>query len=196
MERLKHLKENILCCVEGAVTDLAHADTKELGEAIDMLKDLEEAIYYATITKAMHEKETSHEEKYYPSPMYYTPNMNENTRYYYERKDEGRYMPYFDPERDMDRNKGKMYYSDHRPNIPDSTMRDQREGRSPMNRKMYIEAKEMHHGKEVQLKELENYMQELTTDIVDMIRDASPEEKQLMQKKIAALAEKVGKTNV
>ena len=39
-------------------------------------------------------------------------------------------------------------------------------------------------------------MQELTTDIVDMIRDASPEEKQLMQKKIAALAEKVGKTNV
>ena len=65
-----------------------------------------------------------------------------------------------------------------------------------MNRKMYMEAKEMHHGKEVQLKELENYMQELTTDIVDMIRDASPEEKQLMQKKIAALAEKVGKTNV
>jgi hypothetical protein len=183
MERLKHLKENILCCVEGAVTDLAHADTQELGEAIDMLKDLEEAIYYATITKAMHEKETSHEEKYYPYPMTRYPNY----------KDHG---DYHDPERDMDRDKGKMYYSDYRPNIPDSTMRDQREGRSPMNRKMYMEAKEMHHGKEVQLKELENYMQELTTDIVDMIRDASPEEKQLMQKKIAALAEKVGKTNV
>lgn len=46
------------------------------------------------------------------------------------------------------------------------------------------------------MKELENYMQELTSDITEMIRDSSPEEKQLMQKKIAALAEKVGKINV
>lgn len=182
MERLKHLKENILCCVEGAMVDLAHADTKELGEAIDMLKDLEEAIYYATITKAMHEKE-QHEEKYYPYPMMRYPDYKDNGDYY-------------DPKRDIDRDKGKMYYSDNRPHLPDSTMRDHREGRSPINRKMYMEAKELHHGKDVQMKELEAYMQELTTDIVDMIRDASLEEKQLMQKKIAALAEKVGKTNV
>jgi hypothetical protein len=39
-------------------------------------------------------------------------------------------------------------------------------------------------------------MQELTADIAEMIQDSSPEEKQLMQKKIAALAEKVGKINV
>ena len=32
------------------MTHLEQADTKELGEAIDMIKDLEEAIYYKTIT--------------------------------------------------------------------------------------------------------------------------------------------------
>jgi hypothetical protein len=32
---------------------LGEVDTKELGEAIDMIKDLEEAIYYCTVTEAM-----------------------------------------------------------------------------------------------------------------------------------------------
>jgi hypothetical protein len=46
------------------------------------------------------------------------------------------------------------------------------------------------------MKELEKYMMELTTDIVEMIHGSSSEEKQLLQKKLAALAEKVGQTNV
>ena len=259
MERLKHIKETIMSCVEGEVCNLSQADTKELGEAIDMLKDLEEAIYYATITKAMHEKEKEgggeKEVMYYPYPMYYP---QESNQMYYPRgggDGDGRrgYMNYYDPYRDMDRNIGKMYYNgggsssgggqggnsggsqgggsggqgggnsgggqggggrsgggssgnsgggggsrsyQEMEYMYPMEMRDWREGRSPMNRKMYMEAKEMHHGKEAQMKELENYMQELTSDITDMIKDSSPEEKQLMQKKIAALAEKVGKVNV
>jgi hypothetical protein len=54
MERLKYMKECLMCCVEGQMSHLDKTDTKELGEAIDMIKDLEEAIYYATITEAMH----------------------------------------------------------------------------------------------------------------------------------------------
>ena len=54
MERLHHVKEIILDEIVEQVNNLACADTKELGEAIDMIKDLEEAIYYGTITKAMH----------------------------------------------------------------------------------------------------------------------------------------------
>lgn len=42
---------------------------------------------------------------------------------------------------------------------------------------MYMEAKEMNKDKATQLKELERYMQELTTDIVDMVQDSSIEEK-------------------
>lgn len=65
-------------------------------------------------------------------------------------------------------------------------------GHSYKNRRMYMEAKEMHKDKAVQLRELEKYMQELTTDIVDMIQDASAEEKQYLEKKISALATKIG----
>jgi hypothetical protein len=49
----------------------------------------------------------------------------------------------------------------------------------------------MYNDKASQMKELEQYTQELTTDLVDMIKDASPEEKQLLQQKIALLAQKI-----
>jgi hypothetical protein len=42
-----------------------------------------------------------------------------------------------------------------------------------------------------QMKELETYMNELSQDLVDMIQDASPEEKQLLQQKIGMLATKI-----
>ena len=38
-------------------------------------------------------------------------------------------------------------------------------------------------------------MKELTDDIIEMIADASPEEKQLLDKKIAALATKISQVN-
>ena len=69
---------------------------------------------------------------------------------------------------------------------------DEREGRSHMSRKMYIEAKDMKKDKATQLHELEKYMQELSLDITEMIADASPEEKQYLEKKITALASKIG----
>lgn len=184
MERLKHLKETIMCCVEGACANIQQADTKELGEAIDMIKDLEEAMYYATITKVMLSNEEKFKERevmYYPYPMY----------------NNGGKEDYYNPPRDMDRYMGKMYYSEGMRQEPrNTTWQDSWEGRAPKSRRTYMEAKHNRHGKEAQMKELETYMQELTADIAEMIQDSSPEEKQLMQKKIAALAEKVGKINV
>ena len=199
MERLKHIKETLIGQIEGQLGHLHEVDAEELGEVVDMVKDLEEAIYYCTITKAMEEADA---QKRYQQPMYYTE------RYPY---------PMYD--RDMDRDRGRMYYSDGQSSSaqggrgtasnsssgsmdsssryyyerewPPIDMRDEREGRSPMSRKMYMESKELHKSKEHQMKELENYMQELTEDMVEMIRDASPEEKQLLQKKIAALASKI-----
>ena len=52
-ERLKEIKEVLICCVEEQIQDLCEVDTAELGEVIDMIKDLEEAIYYCTVTEAM-----------------------------------------------------------------------------------------------------------------------------------------------
>jgi hypothetical protein len=142
--------------------DLSSVDTKELGEAIDMIKDLSEAIYYCTVTEAMEHKSG---EKDKPIHAY----------------------------RDMDKEQGRMYYDGYpvaTRNYP-VDMRDYREGRSPMTRKMYMEHKELHHGKEVQIQELEKYMQELSHDLTEMIEDSSIEEKQMLQRKLTALAAKI-----
>lgn len=73
----------------------------------------------------------------------------------------------------------------------ESMGRDRREGRSPMSRRSYMESKEMHQDKNYQLKELENYMKELSSDITEMIADASPEEKQLLKQKMTTLMSKI-----
>ena len=57
MEQLKHMKEMLVGTVQGELTHLDRVDAKELGEAIDMIKDLAEAIYYCTVTEAMEGKD-------------------------------------------------------------------------------------------------------------------------------------------
>ena len=57
MERLITIKETLINQVQSQLSNISQVDTKELGEAVDMIKDMEEAIYYHTITKAMGEKE-------------------------------------------------------------------------------------------------------------------------------------------
>lgn len=69
MERIKHLKNALLCCAETQVDGhLGEVDAQELGEVIDMIKDLEEACYYHTITEAMHEG--SEYDKHYYTTRY------------------------------------------------------------------------------------------------------------------------------
>jgi uncharacterized protein YecA (UPF0149 family) len=58
-----------------------------------------------------------------------------------------------------------------------------------------MEARESKQDKTAQMRELEKYAQELTQDIVDMIQDASMEERQFLSKKIALLANKITQTN-
>ena len=144
MYKLYDMKDKLICAVEKEICNLDHADCKELGEAVDMIKDLEEAIYYCTITEAMKE------------------NGNDNGHH-----SNGEMMPTHPYEEDS--------YC----------------GNSYKNRKMYMEAKAMKKDKAIQLRELEKYVQELTNDIVDMIQDSSPEEKQYVEKKINLLASKI-----
>ncbi len=228
-EMLKSMKETLISQTQSQVANLKEADCKELGEAIDMIKDLEEALYYCTIIEAM---EGKNEDKQIANNYYYT---------------ESKYIPMYDDYyRDMDRPYGRMYYSgngqgnsgnggsamggnnsgtsyyggrdsaensssawgnegrDGRVNqYGGSYMRpyyerpypldfhDPREGRSPLSRKQYMESKELHQDKAKQLRDLEQYMQELTSDIAEMIEDSTPEEKQLLQKKISSLATKI-----
>ena len=177
IEQMKMMKHTLMNCVQGQMGDLTSVDAKELGEAVDMIKDLSEAIYYCTITESM-EKGDKEKEKYYPVDYY----------------------------RDMDKPYGYMYYTDsHGVSHPSANMstgsqgtrnypieiRDYREGRSPMTRKTYMERKMHGGGKEVQVQELEKYMHELTNDIMEMLDGASAEENQILKNKISALATKI-----
>lgn len=189
MERLKSMKSCIMSQVEAQMADLRNVDTKELGEAIDMIKDLEEAIYYCTITKAMEDKSQSEKNYYYTErvmPYYadrdYDPYMGDRM-YYTEGGSRNGSMS-----SNMSSSGGTRSYSERK--LP-LEFRDEREGRSPQYRRMYMESKEMHHAQEKKMKDLEKYLQELSTDITEMIEDATPEEKQMMQKKIAVLATKI-----
>lgn len=208
MEQLKHLKDTLTDQVQAQMCNLACVDAKELGEVVDMIKDLEEAIYYCTIVEAMEGKE-HHESKqvhnhyaYYTDPyyrdmdkhngrMYYPMDYN---RMYYPENDNG-YVRWYDGNGNGGNSNGvhssngsTSHYTERE--LP-LEFRDSREGRSPVSRKMYMESKELHHDKAKKMKELEKYMQELTLDIAEMIEDSSPEEKQLLHKKISALANKI-----
>ena len=175
-EKLKHMKDTLVCAVEMQLCDLSEVDTKELGEAIDMIKDLEEAIYYCTVTEAMQGGGTEMEWEMKKGGHHQEEKSGDSRMYY----GGGYPMMYAD----NGSTSGSNYY--------DEPHRDEREGRSYNSRRMYMEAKDMKRDKATQLRELEKYMQELSQDITEMIADASPEEKAYLEKKITALASKIG----
>ena len=69
---------------------------------------------------------------------------------------------------------------------------DDKLGRSPSARKAYLEAQQNHKDKAIQLKELDNYISDLSSDIVEMIENASNDERSYLERKISALATKIG----
>lgn len=200
MERLKYMKETLMNCVQGQLGDLSSVDAGELGAAIDMIKDLEEAIYYCTIVKSMEEK-SEEKQKYYPYIYDYNMpdtrymDMSQGRMYYEGQEGNG------NEGRDGRSSNGRRY-ADGGSNSSSSNsgggmrqypleLRDSREGISPMTRRKYMESKEMHKGKELRMQELDRYMHELTHDVTEMINDASPEEKQMLQEKLTKLAHKI-----
>lgn len=87
-------------------------------------------------------------------------------------------------------NGGSRGYYEY-PMVSNLGMKDYREGRSGYVRKSYMESKETHQPKEMKMKELEKYMHELSSDITEMIGDATPEEKALLKQKLSMLSTKI-----
>lgn len=147
MKKLCEIKDTLINLVEQQMTNPQCVNTHEMGEVIDMIKDLAETCYYVSIVEAMEDKEDHEESNRQTDTMYYGIGaMNDDNK--------------------------KM-------------------GHSPMKRKSYIESKELHMDQAQQMRELEDYAQVLTSDLLEMIQDATPEEKQLLQRKIATLATKI-----
>lgn len=193
MERMKSIKDQLLSQVEGQMSDLRCVDTKELGEVIDMIKDLAEAMYYCSVTKAMEDAKETEEKR---------------STYYYMEK----YLPYYPygHNREDEYSHGRMYYDEKSAAAMSNVMssggashqnyyeesypmdfHDEREGKSGAHRKMYMESKQTHQDQAKKIQELESYMKELTNDMTEMIVDASPEEKAVLQRKLNTLVTKI-----
>ena len=189
--RLEHIKEALVCVVEAQMCDLTQVDAKELGEVVDMIKDIDEAIYYATVTEAMKGREEKWDIETKKSDHHQME--NDDGRWYYDSsrsamKRMGQEKTHWEKPMGQEGHQGETpSWSEEEPKH-----KDEREGHSYVSRRMYMEARDMKKDKATQLRELERYMTELSQDITDMIAEASPEERQYMEKKIAALASKVG----
>ena len=191
-EKLKWMKDSLICVVENQLCNLSEVDTEELGEAIDMIKDLEEAIYYCTITKAMEEGKHEEYPKHYDEEMY-------NQRMYYGGRsgysNGGNSSSSSGGSNSGSNSSGSSGRSQYHEREYPYEFKDYREGRSPRSRRTYMEAKETHQDKTSQMRELEKYMQELTQDIVEMVEGSSQEEKQYLSKRISALGTKIAQLN-
>ena len=197
IEKLKSIQECLASAAEAQVYDLENVDAQELGEVIDIIKDIEETIYYCTITKAMKEGSENQE----PEVMYYGgyrkehPSWREkemeewpDERRYYNGKGSSQTSSTSSGHMNSGTGNGNSYYTEKE--YPHA-FEDPREGKSYRSRRMYMESKESKQDKTVQMRELEKYMQELAQDITEMIEDASAEERQYLSKKISSLATKV-----
>lgn len=184
---------------------IENVDTCEMGKVVDMMKDLSEAMYYRTLTKAMDESNLEETlemfERYGDGRRFYDKYRYADGRF--APKGSGTYRrgydePYYhmnpdmyrehEPEywRDMDRKDGKMYYTEP------ITM----ESRYDKAKRGYEESKMTHKDntpehKQAKMKDLEIYLKELSEDVTQLLADATPEERSMVKNKMQILTQKI-----
>lgn len=209
---IERIHKMVECLTEKTLSELdkgiENVNVEEMSEAVDMIKDLCEAEYRAVIVKSM--KKADEEEEEYDKELLRSLKAEygeENGRRFYDhyRYANGRFAPkgkgtyrrgYEEPPymhmypeaehmRDMDRDYGKMYYTE--------PMSESGYDRAKRN---YTETKEMHKAntpedKEHKMKSLDSYTKELASDITGMVADMSAEEKNLLRTKLSTLVSKI-----
>lgn len=200
----EHLKQMITGSGDFAAEEILSV-AKTLGEITDIKKDIVEMCYKKYILKAMEENEDDYGETWNEDGL-----MRKGYRGYL-RDSKGRFRRGYDPVymmdaemykkdtpehyRDMDRNQGKMYYTEAT-NMSNGSrnMRDYREGRSGMSRRSYMESKERHaedtaENKLKRAKEFETRMDDLYADLKEEVKGMSNEEKTVWKNKIAKITQ-------
>ena len=209
---IERMHKMIECLTEKALCELEkgteNVDTCEMGQVVDMIKDLNEAEYKAVIVKAMKKADEEEEEyeKILLRELKEEYGEDAGRRFYdHYRYSDGRFAPkghgsyrrgyeeppyyHMTPEmyRDMDRDThSRMYYTE-------TGMNESGYDRAKRN---YTETKEMHRSntpedKKAKMQELEKYAKSLTEDVVDMVSDMSDEEKNLLRTKMQILMQKI-----
>ena len=218
---IKRMHEMQECLTEYAQNEfkkgIENVNTVEMAYAIDMIKDLAEAEYRATITKSMDESKKEEEEynkillrelkeefgdetgkRFYDHYRYADGRFAPKGRGTYQR---GYSEPYYHmtPEmyRDMDRDsRGRMYYTEKNMNDGGTSNSRMSESNYDRTKRNYTETKEMHRAntpqdKEAKMRDLEKYMKELSADITDLMSGMSQEEINMAKSKLTTLVSKM-----
>jgi hypothetical protein len=169
--------KQIMECVKAKVDGIG-IDNFE-GQNLDDLKDFTEIVKNIVefdkeylIVEAMENSKDDY--RRYTEPPYYHMPVNYND------------MEYM---RDMDKSRGKMYYSEPiAPHVSESNY--------DRAKRHYTETKEMHKGastedKEHKMKALDMYIRELSGDISELLNDMTAEERNLMRTKLSTLVSKL-----
>ena len=206
IKRMHEMIEKLTKCAEMELEKgIDKIDAEEMGEVTDMIKDLAEAEYYSKISKAMDEAEYGEDYDYMGaydehSRKGYRGQMRDSKGRYMSRRRS--YMPMMrdydwdnmQMDRDMDREHGKMYYTEP------MTMRNDNQAHSESRydraRRGYEESKAMHKSGSVEdkkknMESLEHYMKELSEEMAELIESMDASEKTMVRSKLQTLAQKV-----
>lgn len=200
------------CLTEKTLSEIdkgiENVNTEEMSEAVDMIKDLCEAEYKAVIVKSMKKADEEEEEynkellralkdkygeeggrRFYDHYRYangrFAPKGKGTYRRGYEEPPYMHMYPEAEHMRDMDRDYGKMYYTE--------PVNESGYDRAKRN---YTETKEMHSGttpedKEQRMKALDKYIKTVTNEIIKIVSDnATAEEKSLIKNNMNNLMSK------
>lgn len=217
-EQLKAMKNSLIACAQSQMGNLEQVDAKELGTVIDMIKDLEEASYYCSITESMEDAKEEDEllEKMdkVDSARYYGGRMGRIEPIYARGGRRGYSKDYYpevyDPNNAYYMNRGRMYYDGSRmsgsstgstsSNMDgirnyggDSSYNRVPESRYDRNRRMYSESKMNHPGdtpedKTANMNSLKELLGGVTEDIRGLVGNMDAAEKATTKKIFQDLA--------
>ena len=172
LEKWTEIAKNIVCYDKdyNIVEAMKEAENKDNVRAIEMYEDYPERRYY---------------DHYRYANGRFAPKGKGTYRRGYEEPPYMHMYPETEHMRDMDRDYGKMYYTE--------SMFESNYDRAKRN---YTETKEMHKNntpedKEHKMKSLDSYTKELASDITGMVADMSAEEKNLLKTKLSTLVSKI-----
>jgi hypothetical protein len=200
---IEKLSECAKCELDKGIESI---DTKEMGEVAEIIKELCEAEYYAKVSKAMDEHDFDNAEEIMDEGRRGYRGQPRDSRGRYMRRGYQKMMPEY--YRDMDMDDGRMYYTSGSSSMggssmssssggsmgySDSMIRDSREGRNGQSRRGYVETKEMHKGnteedKMAKKRELDKWMNDIGSDVKELVHDMTAEEKTMAKTKLTNLA--------
>ena len=192
MERLKSIKSTLVSLVETQLGDVEHTDAKELGEVVDMIKDLEEAMYYCAIVEAMEKSKEEGEDgrsrmgytDHFPHGEYNWDTMDWRPYFYYTQSGRGSANQYGGS--NSGSTSTRMGYSE-------DGMSNNQGGSGSSGQTAYYGGPTYYYteNKPMSINDVSKYLSELKDNLPHMMEKASPEDKKMISEKLQQINTKV-----